>query len=84
MKTVPDFAIQSYCAARLTKPARRLVGELQEGLATRSGYAQRKLRLSFAPLVERPWSGSSGNNSYEHTIDSSNGDGHLPLWWIRR
>lgn len=58
----------------------RLVGQWQCGPSTLSGCAQRKLRLSFAPLPLQ----LTSNNSYEHAIHLGNGNGHLPFWWILR
>jgi hypothetical protein len=85
MKTLTNLALPSCCVPSFAaRPVRRLFGEWQDGLETLPGYAQRKLRLSFAPLAaERP-SQLTSNKSHEHTMDSGNGNGHLPLWWIRR
>jgi hypothetical protein len=68
-------------AHRMTvPPVRNLVAEWQSGPETLSGYAQRKLRLSLAPLPE----GQTTNKNHEHAIYFGNGNGHLPLWWIPR
>jgi hypothetical protein len=63
---------------------RKLVGEWQAGPETLSGRAQRKLRLTFAPLPAQSAPRLTTNYSYEHARDFSNGTDHLPLWWIRR
>lgn len=58
----------------------RLVGQWQCGLATHTGNAQRKLRLTFASLPVQ----LNSNNNYEHANHLSNGNGHLPFRWIPR
>lgn len=81
MKTLTNLALLSHsvpCFA--ARPVRRLFGEWQSGPETLSGYAQSKLRLSFAPFPAQ----LTTNNSHEHAMDSDNDNGHLPLWWIRR
>ena len=51
MKTLINLALLSYCVPCFAaRPVRRLFGEWQDGLETLPGYAQHKLRLSFAPL----------------------------------
>ena len=55
MKTLVNLTPLFSDVPRLAAPVRRkLVGEWQCGLNTLSGYAQRKLRLSFAPLSVVP------------------------------
>ena len=81
MKTLPAIASPFYYTPRFTAPpVRKLVGEWQSGPENLLGYAQTKLRLSFAPLPAQ----LTTNNNHEHTIHSGNGNGHLPLWWIPR
>ena len=85
MKTLPNFALFLSCASRVAAgPVRQLCGEWQEGLETRSGYTQRKLRLTLTPLAAGFGSWLTDNDCNEHTMDSGDGNGHLPLWWIRR
>ena len=85
MKTLLSFVFLP-CFARCVaaQPRRQLCGEWQDGLETTPGYTQKKLRLSFASLQSDFRSESTSNNNHEHTIDFGNGDGHLPLWWVRR
>ena len=81
MKTATRTAPFFYLAPLLTAPpVRKLIGEWQSGPETLLGYAQRKLRLSFAPFPTQ----LTTNNSHEHAIHFDNGNGYLPLWWICR
>jgi len=81
MKTLTRIPTLFYRAQPVTVPlVRKLIAQWQCGPETISGYAQRKLRLSFAALSAK----LTTNNSHEHAIDFGNGNGHLPLWWIRR
>ena len=81
MKTLVNLASLSSDVPRFAGlSSQKLIAEWQSGLETLSGCAQRKLRLSFAPLSAN----LNTNNSHEHAIHSGNGNGRLPLWWIRR
>ena len=85
MKTLPSFVfLPSFARFVAVQRRRQLCGEWHDGLETTPGYTQKKLRLSFAPLQSDFRSELTPNNNHEHTSDSSNGNGHLPLWWIRR
>jgi hypothetical protein len=85
MKTLPAIASPFYYIPRLTvPPVRKLIAEWQSGPETLSGCAQRKLRLSFASSAALRGAPLVSNNSHEHDIHSGNGNGHLPLWWVRR
>jgi hypothetical protein len=81
MKTLTDIRSRSPHGEHFAVPRKpNLVGQWQRGVETISGHAQWKLHLCRHRLTGR----LTSNNSHEHAIHSSNGNGHLPLWWIRR
>ena len=80
LKAIERHMTQPSKSEVVERSAPKLVGEWQSGPEDLLGYAQTKLRLSFAPVPAQ----LPTNNSYEHAIYSGNGNGHLPLWWIRR